>query len=99
MGQNKNPDEKATHMKDKLNHYHPVAAAIKVALCSSLLFSTALLAQESTDAAAEKKAEDAAVEKIVAKGKPVYGINTGFGPHLSIKFPTNGEIARDENAP
>lgn len=60
-------------MKDKLNHYHPVAAAIKVALCSSLLFSTALLAQESTDAAAEKKAEDAAVEKIVvigARGAP-----------------------------
>ncbi|CAB4650713.1 unannotated protein [freshwater metagenome] len=26
-------------------------------------------------------------------------INTGFGPHLSIKFPTRGEITKDEKAP
>jgi hypothetical protein len=26
-------------------------------------------------------------------------ISTGFGPHLSIKFPTKGDMARDEKAP
>ena len=60
-------------MKKELTHYHPVAAAIKIALCGSLLFSTSLMAQETTDAAAEKKAEEAAVEKIVvigARGAP-----------------------------
>ena len=60
-------------MKKESIHYHPVAAAIKIALCGSLLFSTSLMAQETTDAAAEKKAEDAAVEKIVvigARGAP-----------------------------
>ncbi len=60
-------------MKKESIHYHPVAAAIKVALCGSLLISTSLLAQETTDAAAEKKADDAAVEKIVvigARGAP-----------------------------
>jgi iron complex outermembrane receptor protein len=73
MSQNKNPDEKATPMKKESIHYHPVAAAIKIALCGSLLISTSLLAQETTDAAAEKKADDAAVEKIVvigARGAP-----------------------------
>lgn len=60
-------------MKKESIHYHPVAAAIKVALCGSLLISTSLLAQQTTDAVAEKKAEDAAVEKIVvigARGAP-----------------------------
>jgi iron complex outermembrane receptor protein len=73
MSQNKNPDEKATSMKKESIHYHPVAAAIKIALCGSLLISTSLLAQEATDATTEKKAEDAAVEKIVvigARGAP-----------------------------
>lgn len=60
-------------MKNANKHYHPLAAAIKIALCSSLMFSTALIAQESTEAATDKKAEDAAVEKIVvigARGAP-----------------------------
>jgi len=60
-------------MKNANKHYHPLAAAIKIALCSSLMFSTALIAQESTDATTDKKAEDAAVEKIVvigARGAP-----------------------------
>ena len=50
-------------MKKESIHYHPVAAAIKIALCGSLLISTSLLAQATPDAA-EKKAEDASVEKI-----------------------------------
>ncbi|RVT45210.1 TonB-dependent receptor [Rheinheimera sediminis] len=60
-------------MKNKISHYHPVAAAIKIALCGSLLFSTSLLAQEATEAAVETKSENAAVEKIAvigARGAP-----------------------------
>ncbi|MBU1621102.1 MAG: TonB-dependent receptor [Gammaproteobacteria bacterium] len=60
-------------MKKEITHYHPVAAAIKIALCGSLLFSTSLIAQETTEAAAEQKAESAAVEKIAvigARGAP-----------------------------
>ncbi|MDF3127380.1 TonB-dependent receptor [Rheinheimera sp. 1928-s] len=59
-------------MKKEITHYHPVAAAIKIALCGSLLFSTSLIAQETPDAAAEQKAEGA-VEKIAvigARGAP-----------------------------
>ncbi|EGM77770.1 outer membrane receptor protein [Rheinheimera sp. A13L] len=60
-------------MKKEITNYHPVAAAIKIALCGSLLFSTSLIAQETTEAAAEQKAENAAVEKIAvigARGAP-----------------------------
>ncbi len=59
-------------MKNKSIHYHPVAAAIKIALCSSLIFSTSLIAQDTPDAA-NTKAEDASVEKIAvigARGAP-----------------------------
>jgi iron complex outermembrane receptor protein len=73
MSQHKNPDEKATSMKKEITHYHPVAAAIKIALCGSLLFSTSLIAQETSEPAAEAKAENAAVEKIAvigARGAP-----------------------------
>lgn len=51
-------------MKKESIHYHPVAAAIKIALCGSLLLSTSLIAQETPDAT-EKKAEDTSVENIV----------------------------------
>jgi len=57
---------KATFMKKNTN-YHPIALAIKTAVCGSLIASAAVIAQE-TPAENNAKPEDNSVEKIVVVG-------------------------------